>query len=190
MIGNVVTGGQLVELVKSKVISISGFKEDRIQEVHYPLHVESLHSICGRRDDGNPELDQVYHKMGKSGEFYRFSSMKHLIVQISELVVFPRGIVAQFVPPHKIIREGFSLQAGRARAPFGEEGERLMFGVSNMLPVDNDFDCSAPVAYMYFFDVRGMKGVGGVDRSGYAQTKLFFESFMARKVADDGPNYE
>jgi hypothetical protein len=191
MIGTVVTGSQLVDMEKAGTIRISGFRAENIQVIHYPLHPETFHLVGPRGADGEPTTELRHVRTGKHPDLLSFDSNGYMLVQIRELVVLPKGVIAQFATPMEMVKSGFDLNAGRAQAPFGQNNERLVFGVRNLLSVGNIIDCAKPVAYMYLFDVRGLRETGADVSSEFDRLfdQLSKERNKRRKAADSGPDY-
>lgn len=189
MFGTVVTGAQLIELQKNNVIQIEGFSEDKIHAIHYPLYPSSFHRIIDRKANGESKIEQIGTYSGSAPDFFNLGPRQHVLVRVRELVVFPNGLIAQFVAPHELIRNGFVLQSGRAQAPFGSNGERLVFSITNMLDVDNAVDYSSAIAYMYFFDLRGLRDIpNGMSEADLKQMRRWFAKFS--RDSDSGPSHE
>ena len=55
-----------------------------------------------------------------------------------------------------MIENGFGLTMGKLDPLYGEDGQEIRFGIKNQLDVENIFDGKNPVAYIEFFDLRGL----------------------------------
>jgi hypothetical protein len=189
MIGNVVNDGQMKELIERRFISIEGFSEKKIDTIHYPLTSRAIYKIDGRTPDGRSR-PRMLHGVGHGSETFEFEPRQSLLIQIEEIVTVKSGIVAQFSTPFSMVDRGFQLNAGRMRAPFGEGNERLVFGVTNLLDTRNLFAYRDPVAYIYFFDLRGLKSLTDFTVSKEELARLDILMRRYRRDNDDGVRYD
>lgn len=188
MIGNLLNNKQLTDLVERGVMKIDRFDPKKIHTYHYPLMPRDIFQVGNRRPNGQVDVKRVGPAVHDTRHF-NFEQDQYLLVQIDEHIVIPDGIVAQFVSPYQLIEKGFQLNSGRMESPFGRENNRLVFGVKNLLSKANAFSLTEPVAYIYFFDLRGL------DSAEYPLTPAEIKKFREfarryRRFDDDGPDYE
>lgn len=96
------------------------------------------------------------------------------------------GIIGQFVPASRLITIGLDLICGKISAPYGKAGERILFGLKNVSGQAVALKPTETIAYVQFFDLRGLKNDEYVPTS-----EDFLEWVKRRKRADDdGVEYE
>jgi hypothetical protein len=95
------------------------------------------------------------------------------------------GIVGQFIPSSRLITLGLNLLCGKISAPYGMNGERIIFGLKNLSGKQVALKSTEVIAYIQFFDLRGLKN------EEYLPTSEEFSLWLKRrkKVGDDGVEY-
>lgn len=185
MFGTLVNNTLFMELKRQGLIKITPFDESLLKSVHYPLSVKT---ILSRRDDGSWKRS---HDFDDDINPYVLEPNEYVVVQIDQrLEVGPR-IVGHFIPSSNLIEHGLGLTAGRLEYPFGKRNERVRFGIKNLLDVPNQVTNNEVVAYVEFYDLRGL----GHRRIvlGERDIKMLVERVdrgKAKHAMDAGPNYE
>ncbi|MBN2185387.1 MAG: hypothetical protein JW746_08675 [Candidatus Krumholzibacteriota bacterium] len=97
------------------------------------------------------------HDLSRSGKDYIFSAREYALAVVREKIILPDGLVGRFIPMSGLIEKGFSITAGKLDPHYGRGGEEIRFGLSNLRGAANRYDRSSPLAYIEFFDLRGLK---------------------------------
>jgi hypothetical protein len=150
MFGNLLNNKQIIDLRAAGAISISPFNANALKAVHYPLHVQSVY--C-RQPDGDWRRS---HSFIEDKRPYMLAPREYVVVEIQEIIFIKEGIIGQCLPASKLVEGGLGLTAGRLEYPFGLRNETLRFGVCNLLNEPNQIDVLQHIAYIQFFDLRGL----------------------------------
>jgi len=156
MFGNLVGRRQLRTLLENKDLIISPFEEKFLRASHYTLHPgRVLH-----RDDA-----------GGWSDFYNFKNRsktpapplplganEYVVVEVLEdIKILRAGIVGRFIIASSNIESGLLIVAGQVDNKYGADGERIRFGLKNLLPVENQLTAATRLAHVEFFDLRGLE---------------------------------
>ncbi|HTD98121.1 MAG TPA: hypothetical protein VK668_02500 [Mucilaginibacter sp.] len=151
MIGNLITKGILKELVENNLIEFRPFFDiEAAQIAQYPLKAKSFLKKTGEKTFTT--LNDF-----KISEQYIIKPNQFIIVEIMEQIILPEGIVGRFIPASNLIEFGLGLIAGKLEHPFGKKGEMIRFGLKNYTDEEVAFNKNDRVAYIEFFDLRGLK---------------------------------
>ena len=150
MFGNLINNKQITDLREAGIITITPFDQKLLKAVHYPLHVKSVYR---REPDGTWRRRQSFDE---DTQPFILEPHEYVVVEIREAVVLKEGILGQFLTASNLIEGGLGLTAGRIEYPFGQRGETIRFGVCNQLNVPNQINSYHHVAYIQFFDLRGL----------------------------------
>lgn len=150
MYGNLLNNDQIIKLVENHIIQITPFFEkQRVQIAQYPLTV-SL--VCEPRVNVNKAILHAF----EDGKSFTFSPNEYVVVEVAEQVKLSEGIVGRFIPSSNLIEQGLMLTAGKIEYPFGQQNERIHFGLKNALNSPIDLPANETLAYIEFFDLRGL----------------------------------
>jgi deoxycytidine triphosphate deaminase len=126
---------------------------------------------------------QVHYFTEKESRFV-LKQKTYYWIDVNESIKLPLGIVGRFIPSSNLIEKGLSLTAGKIESPFGDDGERIRFGIYNFLENPVTLEYKTRIAYIQFMDLRGM------DNHEYKMTTYDKKVYRTRRPEDDGPNYE
>lgn len=149
MFGNLITNDLLARRIKDGSIVISPFSRELAQMAHYPLT-----PATALRRKGTEWA--APHDFSKDGDTIRLSANEYVLIEIAQSIRLSPGIVGVFVPASNLIEQGLSLVSGKLTSPFGDNGEKLRFGLKNCLDQTTDFSRSRGIAYIQFFDLTGL----------------------------------
>lgn len=181
MFGNLANNSQIITLIKQHLIDITPFYEEKLRYVHYPL---TPLIILKKYKDGSIKQAQNFKE---KVEDYVVEPNGYVIIEIFErIIISSEGIIGKFVPSSNLIEAGFGLTAGRIEFPYGKEGEVVRFGLKNLLDVENKINIDLRLAYVEFFDLRGLKNIP----SELTQREYHLFKTRLRRANDDGPYYE
>lgn len=180
MFGNLLNNTLIRELVEAREIMITPrFNPARLQIAQYPLFPHSIHSVSA------PSKTKREHLFEEDGDTFTLAPNQYVLVDIQELIQLPLGIVGRFIPASNIIERGIGLTAGKLEHPFCHNGERIRFGVKNFLDCPSLLKGNEQIAYIQFFDLRGM------DNYDYTLNSRDKRVYKSRVDPDaDAPNYE
>lgn len=180
MFGNLLNNTLIRELVDAREIMITPrFNPARLQIAQYPLFPFAVHSVSA------PNKIKREYLFGEDGNTYTLTPDQYVVIDILELIQLPIGIVGRFIPASSIIERGLSLTAGKLEHPFCHNGERIRFGLKNLLSCPNLLKADEQIAYIEFFDLRGM------DNFDYKLNRRDKKVYKERVDPDaDAPNYE
>lgn len=187
MIGNLITNDLLSRRMRDGSISIQPFQRELAQLAHYPL---TLGTILRR----NGKAWSVAHDFAKDGDTCRLQANEYVVVEIMQQVRLQNGFVGTFIPASNLIEQGLGLVAGKITAPFGQNGEKIRFGLKNYVDQPNDITKGQGLAYVQFFDLSGLPASEYVlsrrDLDVYSQRRhQRADDDSAYSVADDSPNF-
>ncbi len=148
------------DLVKENILTIEPFDENLLQLTQYPLTAREI--IFWK--EGSDETGK--HDLIRSGKDYIFAPREYALVVVREKIILPDGMVGRFIPMSGLIEKGFSITAGKLDPHYGVGGEEIRFGLSNLRGRENRYDRSSPLAYIEFFDLRGLRS-NRVSMTGY-----------------------
>jgi len=183
MFGNLVNNVQLKELIKAKVIEISGWEDKNLSLVHYTLHPET---IKARQPDGKW---MTVHNFNEDSNPYKVEPNDYVIVTIKEKIKLNSDyIVGEFRPASNLIEDGYGLTSGKIDKRYGTSNkEVVVFGMKNQLNTHNEIKNNMRIAHVAFFDLRGVSGKpGDVSEEEYLRRALR----IVKSAYDDGPRYE
>ncbi|MBU8922690.1 MAG: hypothetical protein KOO63_12800 [Bacteroidales bacterium] len=160
MIGNLMSNSMILELVEEDLLRIDPFDKRLLQLANYPLTAARIIFWKEKSDD------KETHDLVTAKKDYIFQPHEYAIVTVHERIILPDGIVGRFIPMSGLIEKGFSLTAGKLDPGYGDEGEEIRFGLCNMRDRPNAYDKTSPLAYVEFFDLRGLR-LAEVQTTGY-----------------------
>jgi deoxycytidine triphosphate deaminase len=178
MFGNLINNNLIKSLIEQKVLEITPLDKKLLQLAQYPLRVQIVHEVIAENDGV-----QVHFFTEKLNKF-ELKPKTYYWVDIFESIKLPVGIVGRFIPSSNLIEKGIALTAGKIENPFGNNGEKIRFGLYNYLNSSTTLNFTDRVAYIQFTDLRGL------DNHEYRQTKYERKIYGFRLQEDDGPNYE
>ncbi|WP_259065259.1 dCTP deaminase domain-containing protein [Mucilaginibacter sp. X4EP1] len=150
MLGNLISNQNLTELVESRVIEFRPFyDENKAQIAQYPLKIRKLLKKFGKSF-------VLVHDFTKADD-YIIKPNEYVIVEVFEQIILPKGIVGRFIPASNLIELGIGLTAGKLEFPFGQENEKIRFGLKNLTESEIIFNKEFRIAYIEFFDLRYLK---------------------------------
>ena len=175
MHGNLISNGELIELVQRHLIDIKPFEPERAQLAHYPLDPESFLSM----KDGRWV---AVHSFSNQTEPFTLKAGEYVIVEVRQHIAVSDGFVGLFIPSSNLIEQGLSLTAGKISFPFGQSNERIRFGLRNNMAAPVTVKPGDLVAYIQFYDLT--KSL----RRPYALSERDMKVFERRRqiAADDG----
>ena len=172
MFGNLLNNTLIRDLIEHREIIISPqFDPARLQIAQYPLFPYSVHKVLAKG-----KMKQV-HLFSEDGDIYSVEPNDYIIVDMLEIIQLPIGIVGRFIPASSLIERGFGLTAGKIEHPFCHNQERIRFGLKNYLDQPNPLIASEQLAYIQFFDLRGMD----IDRYKYELSQRDRQYYKGRK---------
>lgn len=180
MFGNLINNRQLHALIKSGEVSIDPFNDMSLKATHYTLHPGR---VLLRHLDSSWKQS---HNFAEDGPIYVVEPNAYIVVEVIEFIrIQADGIVGRFIQSSNFIEAGLSLIAGQIDSKYGMKGERLRFGVKNLLSVPNPITSETRLAHVEFFDLRGLIS----DPVSLTQNEIERWSNRMRKGIDDGPDY-
>lgn len=180
MSGNLLNNKQINDLIKEGVIYISpNYDISKLQIAQYPLSPLTIWEI-----DSNHKLKELF-KFDDSNQLFLLRPKKHYLVDVFEDIRLPKGIIGRFLPSSNLIEKGITLISGKIEYPFGQNKEKIRFGMYNCLDFENTIERQDRIAYIQFFDLRGQ------DSLDYNLTEYDKSIYNKRIYRDaDAPNYE
>ena len=157
MFGNLLSNILIEKLVVDGKLFIRPFSPEKLQVTQYPLLAREIHFEM--RKNHPEEAIQIkldIHNFEVTKEPFIFQPNEYVIVVVKEQIVLPDGIVARFIPQSRLIESGFGLFAGKLDPHYGNAGEQIRFGLVNLWNRRNKYDYGSPLAYIQFFDIRGL----------------------------------
>lgn len=151
MFGNLITNRQLRTLMSEKSIIIEPFAESNLKRTHYTLNPGRLLRLG---DDGDWDTKFTFSDKKKTCEL---KANEYVNVEVKQSVrIHSDGIVGRFLTVSTNIQSGLLVVAGQIDSQYGTNGEALIFGVKNLLPVQNLISFDTRLAHVEFFDLRGI----------------------------------
>lgn len=178
MFGNLLNNDSIKNLIERKEIEITPIDWKLLQVAQYPLRGKIIYKVISEGDG-----EEIHIFSDKHNKFI-LKPKTYYWVDIFESIKLPKGIVGRFIPSSNLIEKGIGLTAGKVEKPFGDNGEKIRFGLFNFLDVETSLSFSDRLAYIQFTDLRGLKNLD------YKHTKYDKEVYRKRIAEDDGPNYE
>jgi deoxycytidine triphosphate deaminase len=124
-------------------------------------------------------------RFDESHKSFSFAPQKYYLIDILEEIRLPKGIIGRFIPSSSFIELGLSITAGKIEYPYGQNKERIRFGIFNCLTIETTIFNDYRIAYVEFFDLRGLANLE------YQLTPYDKNIYIERTHDDwDGPNYE
>ncbi len=184
MYGNLLNSQLILRLLESGEISITPFDEGQLKAVHYPLRAQCMFKL-----DAPGVLGRA-HSFDDDPSPCVIGPGEYFVVEVREAVLLGAGIVGQFVPASNLIEQGFGLTAGRLEHPFGQKGEKLRFGLKNLLDQPNPWKPADLLAYLQLFDLRGLSsGPVKMSERDVAVFQQRMPGARAIRAEDDGVFY-
>jgi len=180
MIGNILNNRQIDELVKEGIISISpNYESSKLQIAQYPLTPLIVWQI-----NEDHTLKEVF-KFTEQNTVFVLQPLTYYLIDTSEDVKLPFAIVGRFITSSNLIELGLTLTSGKIEYPYGQNKEKIRFGIFNCLNTPTSIKLGDRIAYIQFFDLRGMNNFD------YKLTEYDKNIYSERIYQDwDGPNYE
>lgn len=180
MFGNIINNNTIRNLIDTKNIEIKPFNADLLKTCHYPLHPLSL---LERQEN---DSETLFHDFSKTKTPIEIPAGRYFILEIKEQISLDKGMVGKFLPASQLIEKGLMLLAGRIEHPFGENGEKIRFGIHNASKKTAIISPEDKIAYIEFFDFRGLNNLP------FDLSTKEMSLFMRRltRAQDDGPSYE
>ena len=149
MFGNLLNNVLIEDLIEAKEIIIQDFDPNKLQIAQYPL---SPREIIYEKNDNTVGTSNLI----ESKEPYILKPNEYAIVIVSEIIILGNAIVGRFIPMSGLIEMGFGLTAGKLDPHYGENNQRIRFGLTNLRNRNNPFGTNSPLAYIEFYDLRGL----------------------------------
>lgn len=157
MFGNLLSNILIEKLVEEGKISIRPFLPEKLQVTQYPLLAREIHyEPREKHPEEKIQKRLAIYNLEAAQDPFIFEPHEYAIVVVKELIVLPEGIVARFIPQSGLIEAGFGLFAGKLDPHYGNAGEQIRFGLVNLWNRKNMYDYGSPLAYVQFFDIRGL----------------------------------
>ena len=171
---------QIDELIRQGIIELyPSYESTKLQIAQYPLFPMAVLEL-----DRDLKIKEVFRFDHLNHTFY-LKPKKYYLVDVVEDIKLPVGIIGRFIPSSNCIEKGITLTTGKIEYPFGQNREKIRFGIFNCLETETTIEKESRIAYIQFFDLRGL------DLLEYKQTAYEDITYNIRKYYDsDGPNYE
>lgn len=179
MLGTIVNNKQLIKLNSQGIIRITPFDSNKIQTIHYPLNIKLIYPF-----DSDGEL--AHPNILKNNRPYKLAPNEYVVIEIDEHIVLGEGIIGEFIPSSNLIEKGLSLVCGKLDSGYGNKGERIRFGLKNLLNQEVVIEYDLKIAYVRFFDLTAL------DNFSYELTaeELRLWRNRAKRAIEDGPSHE
>ena len=180
MSGIILNNKQIDELVKNGIIQINpDYESSKLQIAQYPLFPNTVWII-----DKNHKIVEVF-KFDKGNQVFRLKPKTYYLVDVNENIKLPKGIIGRFITSSNFIESGISITSGKIEYPYGQNNEKIRFGIYNCLDIETTISINDRIAYIQFFDLRGEELID------YERTDYDINNYNKRIHYDsDGPNYE
>lgn len=183
MFGNLVGRRQLKALLDGKDLIISPFEDRFLRASHYTLHPGRVF----RRDDSGQWSDSYNFKTRNPKAPpppMALAANEYVLVEILEdIKILKPGIVGRFIVVSTNIEAGLLVVAGQVDNKYGSGGERIRFGLKNLLSVENQLAMNTRLAHLEFFDLRGIE----TEDTPLTQEDREVRSKRQVRAEDDGP---
>lgn len=181
MFGNMINNNQLIHLKDvEKIIDITPWQPNLLKTAHYPLKPRAVYKY-----NNNSILKQIHNFERDEGD-YILSKNEYVIVEVDEIIKLPKGIIGQFVPSSNLIEQGLGITAGRLEHPYGQKGQRVRFGLKNLLDKESSLKEQDQLVYLQLFDLRGLDN----NKIKLTERDLKILNLRRNIAEDDGPFYE
>ena len=162
MFGNLLNNNEIIECESKNFLKIKPWEPNKLQPAHYPLNACVIHQVVDPGKSG--AITKPIHTFQEGDEnnedkAYPFEANDYFVVEIFQSITLSPGIVGKFVVASNLIEKGFSLTGGKITYPFGEKREVVRFGIKNLLSVKNYLMPFHKIAYIEFFDMRGLNNL-------------------------------
>lgn len=176
MLGTIVNNKQLMKLNSQGIIRITPFDVNKIQTIHYPLNIKLIYPI-----DSDGELDRP--NILKKNKPYKLAPNEYVVIEIDEHIELGNGVIGEFIPSSNLIEKGLSLICGKLDSGYGAKGEKIRFGLKNLLNQEVVIEYDLKIAYVRFFDLTAL------DNLPYELSPEEFKLWRVRanRAIDDGP---
>lgn len=176
MLGTIVNNKQLIKLNNQGIIRITPFEPNKIQTIHYPLNIKLIYPIDSDGELGRPNILMRNRP-------YKLAPNEYVVIEIDEHIELGNGIIGEFIPSSNLIEKGLSLMCGKLDSGYGATGERIRFGLKNLLNQEVVIEYDLKIAYVRFFDLTAL------DNLPYelSPEELRLWRIRANKAIDDGP---
>lgn len=156
MFGNILSNDGIRQCLRDRLIVIqptptSADLEQRLKFCHLRLRPDF---VVYEEEVGKQWLKKTQHLA--HGEF-DFPPHGYAVVTCKERITLAPGIMGRFVVESAMIELGFGVTAGKLDPGYGEQKEQIRFGLANQLPRKNPYRSDSPLAYVEFFDLRGVR---------------------------------
>lgn len=179
MLGTIVNNTQLIKLNKQGIIRITPFDKKKIQTIHYPLNIKLIYPI-----DSDGELDRP--NILRANKPYKLAPNEYVVVEVDEHIELGNGVIGEFIPSSNLIEKGISLMCGKLDSGYGSKGEKIRFGLKNLLNQEVVIEYDLKIAYVRFFDLTALDNLSyDLSPEEYRLWKI-----RAKRGIDDGPNYD
>lgn len=149
MFGNLMSNALIIELRNKGGLQINPFEIKNLQETQYRLSPMAIkYEKEGMKE---PCIHDFSTKIP-----YLFQPREYALIIPNERIVLPDGIVGRFIPQSGLIEAGFGLFSGKLDPHYGENNEKIVFGIVNLRNRENKYYHESPLAYIQFFDIRGL----------------------------------
>lgn len=180
MNGQLLNNRQIDDLIKQGVIQLSPIYDNcKLQIAQYPLSPLTVWEI-----DENHKVKEIF-RFDEKNQSFSLKAKKYYLVDVLEDIKLPHGIIGRFIPSSNFIEKGITLTSGKIEFPYGQNKEKIRFGIYNCLDFETTIEKSSRIAYIQFFDLREQ------DSLEYKLTDYDKSIYNDRINHDwDGPNYE
>ena len=180
MPGKLLNNKQIDDLIKQGVIQLlPRYDKSKLQIAQYPLSPLTIWEINEKH-----EIKEVF-RFDDKNQAFSLKSKKYYLVDVFENIILPKGIVGRFIASSNFIEKGITLTSGKIEHPYGQNNEKIRFGIFNCLEIETVIERYDRIAYIQFFDLRGQ------DTLEYKLTEYDKTIYNERMERDsDAPNYE
>lgn len=178
MKGTTINNKEIIKLISEGFLKINPFDNTRLQIAQYPLSPKSIWEVKSENVG-----EKVYDFSSRETSF-NLKPKTFYWIEIYESIKVSKGIVGRFIPASILIEKGLNLVYGKIEYPYGENGEKIKFGLFNYLDVSTSLKFDERIAYIEFIDLRGF------ENDDYIPTKYDENIYELRREMDDGVNYE
>lgn len=181
MFGNLIANRQLKVLRSDQKLDIEPFNQEYLKATHYTLQPGS---VLRRRADGRWA---TVHRFAEDDNPFFLKGNEYVVVEVKQVIrIRTDGIVGRFIPTSSNVESGFLVVAGQIDNKYGSGGERLRFGLKNLLDCENAIRHDTRLAHVEFFDLRGIT----LDENVLTPQEKTIWSSRKSVAADSGPFYD
>lgn len=178
MFGNLVNNRQLLKLREEGQINIDPFCDTELGTANYPLRPRR---VLKRQPDG--KWVQA-HNFEDDPNPFDVPANGYVIIEPRETIKLKTdGLLGNFLPASNLIEQGFSVVCGKMDKQYGTtKGERLRFGLKNLLPEANRISANDRIVHVQFYDLRSLANLS----AGLSQEEIKIRIERAFRQRDDG----